>query len=338
MPVENSPASTLKRGTTPPGGPSTFDLFSWSEGPDTTQRTAVRHSATNDSAAFAAASDQSCTSPPSRPTIRMHQPAGGASTFAFGEQMTPEEAEALVKRRPNSECKKKEMYGNAIFGEAALVNRDQESARPGSEVKRKEMFGSGIFVEGAEGGEHAGITSQDRTCVRLHQPAGGVSQIQFGGEELTSPKKPTSIPEVAKQRELSGSTETTLDLKHRSFSNAKAKELVGSNIFGPAPPDAPPRRVAMEPAGGRSQIAFGHDDTPNSARKVDPHKIAELSGNNIFADDPQTPVADPHHHLSHAKLREMSGSDIFKDDKPVNRDSIGGIRKPPGGGSTIALV
>ncbi|BBM97458.1 hypothetical protein MPTK1_1g05870 [Marchantia polymorpha subsp. ruderalis] len=333
MPVENSPASTLKRGTTPPGGPSTFDLFSWSEGPDTTQRTAVRHSATNDSAAFAAASDQSCTSPPSRPTIRMHQPAGGASTFAFGEQMTPEEAEALVKRRP------------------------------GSEVKRKEMFGSGIFVEGAEGGEHAGITSQDRTCVRLHQPAGGVSQIQFGGEELTSPKKPTSIPEVAKQRELSGSTETTLDLKHRSFSNAKAKELVGSNIFGPAPPDAPPRRVAMEvreqqqdgyaeapprnlrtsvkvsnPAGGRSQIAFGHDDTPNSARKVDPHKIAELSGNNIFADDPQTPVADPHHHLSHAKLREMSGSDIFKDDKPVNRDSIGGIRKPPGGGSTIALV
>lgn len=78
------------------------------------------------------------------------------------------------------------------------------------------------------------------------QPAGGVSQIQFGGEDCITPKMPTSVPEVAKQKELSGSTETTLDLKHRSFSNAKAKELVGSNIFGPAPPDAPARRVAME--------------------------------------------------------------------------------------------
>ncbi|KAL2649979.1 hypothetical protein R1flu_018107 [Riccia fluitans] len=328
MPVENSPASAAMRATTPPGGPSTFDLFSWSEGPDLTQKTPVRHSVRNDSAAFVAANDESVINTPSRPTIRMHQPAGGASSFAFGEHMTPEEAEALVKRRP------------------------------GSEVKRKEMFGSGIFVDVPENGDQV-----DRTCVRLHQPAGGVSQIQFGGEELTSPKKPTSIPEVAKQRELSGSTETTLDLKHRNFSNAKAKELTGSNIFGPAPPDAPPRRVATEvreqqkdgpaeapprnlrtsvkvsnPAGGRSQIAFGQDDAQNSARKVDPHKIAELSGNNIFSDDPQTPVSDACHQLSSMKLREMSGSDIFKDEKPVIKDTIGGIRKPPGGGSTIALV
>ncbi|KAL3701739.1 hypothetical protein R1sor_019761 [Riccia sorocarpa] len=328
MPVENSPASATRRASTPPGGPSTFDLFSWSEGPDATQTTPVRHSVRNDSAAFVAANDESVINTPSRPTIRMHQPAGGASSFAFGEQMTPEESEALVKRRP------------------------------GSEVKRKEMFGSGIFMDGSENGDQA-----DRTCVRLHQPAGGVSQIQFGGEELTSPKKPTSVPEVAKQRELSGSTETTLDLKHRNFSNAKAKELTGSNIFGPAPPDAPPRRAATEvreqqkdglaegpprnhrtcvkvsnPAGGRSQIAFGHDEAQNSARKVDPHKIAELSGNNIFSDDPQTPVSEAHHHLSSMKLREMSGSDIFKDEKPVIKDHIGGIRKPPGGGSTIALV
>ncbi|CAM6127942.1 unnamed protein product [Calypogeia fissa] len=333
MPVENSPA-TARRGT-PPGGPSTFDLFSWSETPDNTQRQpVVRRSATNDSAAFVAASDQSCTSPDGRPTIRMHQPAGGASSITFGEHQTPEEAEALLKRRP------------------------------GSEVKRKEMFGSGIFAEaGADGAENGhGITSADRTCVRLHQPAGGVSQIQFGGEECITPKLPTSVPEVAKQKELSGSTETTLDLKHRSFSNAKAKELVGSNIFGPAPPDAPPRRVAMEvreqqkevqgevprnvrtsvkvsnPAGGKSQINFGNEELLNNAKKMDPTKAAHLKGNDIFSNDPPTPILESHHHLSNAKLRDMTGSDIFADDKPVGRDSIGGIRKPPGGGSTIALV
>ena len=70
----------------------------------------------------------------------------------------------------------------------------------------------------------------------LSQPAGGVSQISFGGEECASPKKPVTIPEVAKQKELSGTVETTDDATaRRCFSNAKAKELVGSNIFGPAP-------------------------------------------------------------------------------------------------------
>lgn len=43
-----------------------------------------------------------------------------------------------------------------------------ECRRPGSEVKRKEMFGSGIFAEPVEE-NGPGITSADRTCVRLHQ-------------------------------------------------------------------------------------------------------------------------------------------------------------------------
>lgn len=42
--------------------------------------------------------------------------------------------------------------------------------------------------------------------------------------------------------------------------------------------------------------------------------------------------------LSSAKLREMSGSNIFADGKAESRDYLGGVRKPPGGESSIALV
>lgn len=56
-----------------------------------------------------------------------------------------------------------------------------------------------------------------------------------------------TIPEVAKQKELSGTVETTDDLTaRRGFSNAKAKELVGSNIFGPPPPESPKPPRSLE--------------------------------------------------------------------------------------------
>lgn len=94
----------------------------------------------------------------------------------------------------------------------------------------------------------------------------------------------------------------------------------------------------LQPAGGKSQINFGQEELLNSSKKMDPTKAAHLKGNDIFSNDPPAPVLEAHHHLSNAKLRDMTGSDIFADDKPVGRDSIGGIRKPPGGGSSIALV
>jgi hypothetical protein len=89
------------------------------------------------------------------------------------------------------------------------------------------------------------------------------------------------------------------------------------------------------------------------ARKLHDNKVAELSGHGIFIDSDHQLGPAHHHHrklmasdskssllhhqLSKAKLKEISGSDIFSDDKPAARDLIGGIRKPPGGGSTISL-
>lgn len=75
------------------------------------------------------------------------------------------------------------------------------------------------------------------------QPA-GVSQITFGEEGSISPKKPTSIPEVAKQRELSGTLEVPAEEtpSRKPTSTAKVKELVGSNIFAP-PAEVQPRSL-----------------------------------------------------------------------------------------------
>ncbi|KAI5066231.1 hypothetical protein GOP47_0018855 [Adiantum capillus-veneris] len=112
--VDGSPA---RRGLTPPGGPSTFDLFSWSEGPDASDmHTPARISATESKTFTHGGEESSNNGPVGRPTIRMHQPAGGVSTIAFGEHLSPEEAEALLKRRPGSDTKRREMSGNAIFG------------------------------------------------------------------------------------------------------------------------------------------------------------------------------------------------------------------------------
>lgn len=220
---------------------------------------------------------------------------------------------------------------------------------------------------------------------------------------------------MAKQKELSGTQETTDDIHagRAQFSNAKAKELVGSNIFGPPPPDVPmnsrssemreeskssdqpqPRnlhtsvkisnvsfkaflcslemvqctnltlkvrvpwwcrticklsihtvsnqgfKLLLQPAGGQSQISFGADEEIDAiTHKLSGLKSAELSGHDIFSDENNVNSdKSQHHHLSQAKLKEITGHDIFSDDKPRSRDVLGGIKQPPGGVSSIALV
>lgn len=81
-------------------------------------------------------------------------------------------------------------------------------------------------------------------AIASQQAINGISQISFSTEESISPKKPTSIPEVAKQRELSGTLKGESDTKSKKqISNAKSKELSGHDIFGP-PPEIVPRSLA----------------------------------------------------------------------------------------------
>lgn len=282
---------------------STADLLTWSENPPE-------------------------ISPAPVSSARSHQPSDGISKVVFGGQVTDEEVDSLNKRKP---C---------------------------SGYKMKEMTGSGIFKGKGENGipetEDADQSSANKTGLRMYQQTlAGVSNISFGDEETVSPKKPTSLHEVAKQRELSGNLESESEAKlKKQLSDAKNKELSGHNIFAP-PPEIQPRPLAAralalresitigEPTsnnggGGQSNGAPSEESVVKTAKKIPNQKFSELSGNDIFKGD--TPAASAEKPLSSAKLREMSGSNIFADGKVESRDYFGGVRKPPGGESSIALV
>lgn len=250
--------------------------------------------------------------------------------------MTDEEVESLNKRKPCSGYKMKEMTGSGIFvgiGEDDTLESGSANPTPGS-----------------------------KTGLRMYQQTlAGISHISFGEEESVSPKKPTTIPEVAKQRELSGTLDSEDDSKlKKQISDAKSKELSGHDIFAP-PPEILPRpavralalkenfdlgesapqnvRTSAEvsnPDGDQSDQASNQELVVKTAKKIYDKKFTELSGNNIFKGD--VPPSSAEKPLSVAKLREMSGSDIFADGKVESRDYLGGVRKPPGGESSIALV
>lgn len=251
-------------------------------------------------------------------SARSRQPSDGIQKVVFGGQVTDEEVESLNKRKP---C---------------------------SGYKLKEMTGSGIFVSDGENGVLESDSANPIPNRRMYQQAvAGISQISFGDEDNVSPKKPVTIPEVAKQRELSGTLESESEMKlKKQISDAKTKELVGHDIFAP-PPEIQPRPSTARALALRESITIGEPAPTNgdssgdeqvvkTAKKIPEKKLAELTGNDIFKGD--TPLASAEKHLSSAKLREMSGSNIFADGKVESRDFYGGVRKPPGGESSIALV
>lgn len=92
----------------------------------------------------------------------------------------------------------------------------------------------------------------------------------------------------------------------------------------------------IQPAGGQSNILFDEEPVVKTSKKIHNQKFAELTGNDIFKGD--VPPGSAEKPLSVAKLKEISGSNIFADGKAQSRDFLGGVRKPPGGESSIALV
>uniref|UniRef100_A0ACD5UKA4 Uncharacterized protein n=1 Tax=Avena sativa TaxID=4498 RepID=A0ACD5UKA4_AVESA len=258
------------------------------------------------------------TPPPNR---RPHQPSEAIHKVVFGGQVTEEEAESLNKRKQCSAPKWKEMTGSGIFAAGGEVEED----------------------------ESASVTPI-RPALKNYQAISTISHISFAQEESVSPKKPTSIAEVAKQRELSGTLLSEDDSKmEKQLSNAKTKELSGHDIFAP-PEDPRPRNSengsTSQTPGKNAQVSsfkFGEDDMDSvvkTAKKIPTKKFNDLTGNDIFKGDDGAEVTPgtAEKQLSDAKLKEMSGSNIFADGKAPSRDFLGGIRKPPGGESSIALV
>ncbi|KAI4337705.1 hypothetical protein L6164_016089 [Bauhinia variegata] len=291
--------------TTPVRKPytSTADLLTWSETPP------------SDSPAPGSAA--------SRLAVRSHQPSDGISKVVFGGQVTDEEVESLNKRKPPSEFKLKEITGSGIFA----ANGEDDPLESGS---------------------------PNKTGVRMYQQAvAGISHISFAEEESVSPRKPATLPEMAKQRELSGTLKSEDSVLTKPLSNAKCKELSGHDIFAP-PPEIKPQPITPRVRELKGSIDIGEpalrqgdgdqdkntkssdEQAMKTAKKIYNQKFAELSGNDIFKGD--TPPSSAEKPLSGAKLREMSGNDIFADGKVESRDYLGGVRKPPGGESSIALV
>ncbi|XP_020211742.1 uncharacterized protein LOC109796479 [Cajanus cajan] len=288
--------------------------------------------------------------------------ASTSDLLTWSETPPPDSASATRSGQPSDRISKVLHGGQLTDEEAQTLSK----SKPCSGYKMKEMTGSGIFSANGEdsASEANAANSSSRTSIRICQQAmNGISQISFSTDESISPKKPTSIPEVAKQRELSGTMQSDSDSKSKKqISNAKTKELSGNDIFGP-PPEIVPRSVAAartleskeskdmgeplprnvrtsvkvsNPAGGQSNILFGEAPVEKTSKKIHNQKFAELTGNNIFQGD--VPPGSAEKPLSRAKLREMTGSDIFADGKAEIKDPVRGARKPPGGESSIALV
>lgn len=110
------------------------------------------------------------------------------------------------------------------------------------------------------------------TC---QQAVAGISHISFAEEESVSPRKPTSLPEVAKQRELSGTLESEADAKlKKQLSDAKCKELSGHDIFAP-PPEILPRPTTARALDLKGSIDIGEPVSRNVCTSV---KVSNGSG------------------------------------------------------------
>ncbi|GJP57290.1 hypothetical protein CLOM_g16311 [Closterium sp. NIES-68] len=173
----------------------------------------------------------------------------------------------------------------------------------------------------------------DRPSVRLHQPAGGKSQILFGDEDYL----PTKALCPQKLTDLMGtlSCEADSEEKRRPLCQAKLKDLYGSiSLYGEeVVEDVRPSITVHQLPGGASSIVFGGDTPPSPPkRRPSDRKMIDLMGRGTME-----PTDSGMQQLSAAKRRELQGEDIFADGK-LNIRSCIGVRQPPGGGSSLSLV
>jgi hypothetical protein len=113
------------------------------------------------------------------------------------------------------------------------------------------------------------------------QAIAGISHISFSEEESVSPKKPTTLPEVAKQRELSGTLESEDAKLKKQLSDAKCKELSGHDIFAP-PPEILPRPVTARTLDLKGSIEIGEPATQNVRTSVEVSNLSRYTSLCIY--------------------------------------------------------
>lgn len=85
------------------------------------------------------------------------------------------------------------------------------------------------------------------------------------------------MPEVAKQRELSGTLESEDAKLKKQLSDAKCKELSGHDIFAP-PPEILPGPVTARSLDLKGSIEIGESATPNVRTSVKVSNVSKLHG------------------------------------------------------------
>ncbi|CAD5196136.1 unnamed protein product [Musa acuminata subsp. malaccensis] len=222
----------------------------------------------------------------------------------------------------------------------------------------KEMIGSGIF---AVNNDDVQLESENSFLTSSYGTYSHNYQFCFNGKGTILPEKPMLLAGVAKQRELSGTllSESEPRLKKR-LSDAKSRELSGHGIFArprevplrplaaqylelndkglgrTTPRKSPPTVNIAQRTAGPNNFLFGDEIPARTSKKMHAKKIADLIGNGIFKD--VAPPGFSEKTRSKAKLKELIGNDIFADRKDPPRYYFGGIRKPPGGESSITLA
>ncbi|PUZ40866.1 hypothetical protein GQ55_9G456600 [Panicum hallii var. hallii] len=246
----------------------------------------------------------------------------------------PDGAGPLPARRPNQPT---EEFRKVVFGgQGAEAVDGVNKMRTGSAPKLKEMTGSGIFKAGSAAAAPA--ASRDRQA----------SQITFGQDGSIAPRKPNSVAEVARHRELSRTIQSEGDGKmKKQVSTAKSKELSGHDIFADHEDPKPnrSRRSDYSSSASLSQVStfsFGEADADSAAKmakkKGTSNKPADLNGKAIVEKDSAPAAKQP---PNRAKLEEAAGSSSVSADgkAPATGEHAGRrTRQPPGGDSSISLA
>lgn len=307
-------AAPNNRVHTPPGGYSMSDILTWSDEPNQEPPRSAN--------VYASGADQNNGNVMTgRSSIRIIQKGvGGSHVFTTddGQKQEP------VRRRPGAESKLRDLEGSDIFQAGPVSTSSNAFASNDSQ-------NNGNYIT-------------DRPTTRIHQPAGGVSQVTFGPED--PPQAPPADSTTPRMKALNLNTSPDKQQEYQSrraqFSDRKVKELTGSvNIFSTPEKSPPPLessyRTASTENNLKSHIVFGDSDDAAAGhdsenfKQVSARKVKELVGSG------DSKEGSPHA-LSEAKKKELQGCDIFADQKPVIRDSLGGVRQPPGGTSSIALI
>ncbi|RLN41068.1 uncharacterized protein C2845_PM01G16850 [Panicum miliaceum] len=263
-------------------------------------------------------------------------PDGAVAPPARRPNQVATQALPLFFPRSSSTRPPTEEFRKVVFGGHGAEGVDGvNKMRTGSAPKLKEMTGSGIFKAGSAAAAPA--ASRDRQA----------SQITFAQDGSIAPRKPTSVAEVARHRELSHTVQREGDGKtKRQVSTAKSKELSGHDIFADHEDPKPnrSRRSDYSSSASLSQVStfsFGEADADSAAKmakkKGTSNKPADLNGKVIVEKDSAPAVKQP---PNRAKLEETAGSSVSADWKaPATGEHAGRrTRQPPGGDSSISLA